>query len=121
MVDLIDLQHFHLMENVNEEGKERDGALVFPGYSLHKISFWDYRIYNKIIVIVLYLMHTSMTRIKSPPLNQVSYVQLSIVVLSKSIRSAQKSSFFCDQMLNSDSSATIYRLASFEIYVRGEI
>ena len=56
MVDLIDFQHFHLMENVNEEGKERDGALVFPGYSLHEIPFWDHKIYRQIIVIVLYLM-----------------------------------------------------------------
>ena len=58
MVDLIDSQHFHLMENVNEEGKERDGALVFPGYSSHKIAFWDHRIYNKIVVIVFMLRQT---------------------------------------------------------------
>ena len=51
MVDLIDSYHFQLMENVNEDGKERDGPLVFPGYSLHDIPCWDYRVYNKLIVI----------------------------------------------------------------------
>ena len=51
MVDLIDFYHVNLMENVNEEGKERDGALVFPGYSLHEIPYWNHKVYNKIIVI----------------------------------------------------------------------
>ena len=51
LIDLIDPTHLNLMENINEEGKERDGPLVFPGYSLHEISYWNYRVYNKIIVI----------------------------------------------------------------------
>ena len=51
MVDLIDHHHFNLMENVNPEGKERDGPLVFPGYSLHEIPFWNHKIYNEITVI----------------------------------------------------------------------
>jgi hypothetical protein len=51
MVDLIDHYHFNLMENINEEGKERDGPLVFPDYSLNEIPFWDHRDYNTIIVI----------------------------------------------------------------------
>ena len=50
MVDLIDDGYFNLMENVNEENKERDGPLVFPGYSLHGIPRWNHMIYNKIIV-----------------------------------------------------------------------
>jgi hypothetical protein len=51
MVDLIDHYHINLMENIHEEGKERDGPLVFPEYSLHEIPFWDHAVYNKIIVI----------------------------------------------------------------------
>ena len=39
------------MENVNEKGKERDGSLVYPGTSLHKIPLWDDNVYKKIIVI----------------------------------------------------------------------
>ena len=50
MVDLIDDHHFDFMENVNEEGKQRDGPLVFPEYSSQEIPFWDYRVYNNIIV-----------------------------------------------------------------------
>ena len=53
MLDLIDSYHFNLMENVNEEGKERDGSLVFPEYSLHKIPLWNPIAYNKIMVILL--------------------------------------------------------------------
>ena len=51
MVDLIDFFHFNLMENINDEGKERDGVLVFPEYSLHEIPHWNHKIYSTIIVI----------------------------------------------------------------------
>ena len=51
MVDLIDFYHINLMENINEVGKERDGPLVFPGYSLHEIPYWDHTVSNKLIVI----------------------------------------------------------------------
>ena len=52
MVDLIDHYHINLMENIHEEDKERDGPLVFPGYSLHEIPhYWDHTVYNTIIVI----------------------------------------------------------------------
>ena len=51
MVDLIDFYHINLMENMNEAGKERDGPLVFPEYSLHKIPYWDHTVSNKLIVI----------------------------------------------------------------------
>ena len=52
MVDLIDDHYFDFMEKCKrrEYRKERDGPLVFPGYSLHEIPLWDYRVYNKIIV-----------------------------------------------------------------------
>ena len=52
MVDLIDYYNINLMENIHEEGKERDGPLVFPGYSLHTIPYWDHTDYHNIIVIL---------------------------------------------------------------------
>ena len=53
MVDLITPRDIDFMENVNEEGKERDGPLVFPGFSLHDIPGipWNPKVYSKIIVI----------------------------------------------------------------------
>ena len=52
MVDLITRRLIDFMENVNEDGKERDGKLVFPGYSQHSIPVWDPKVYSTIIVII---------------------------------------------------------------------
>ena len=52
MVDLITPSDIDFMENVNEEGKERDGPLVFPGFSSHRIPAWDPEVYHTIIVII---------------------------------------------------------------------
>ena len=43
------------MENINEKGKERDGPLVFPRTSLHKIPLWDNKVYKNLIVIFFQL------------------------------------------------------------------